>query len=65
MKSEMLQLLDLPEEVIQHEILPRLTGIALARLTTLSPFSGQTELAAKAACLKLWAGEPELAGRWR
>lgn len=65
MKSGMLQLLDLPEEIVQHEILPRLTGVALARLATLSPFSGQTELAAKAACLALWPGEPELASRWR
>lgn len=60
-----LQLLDLPPELIRHEILPKLSGIALARLSTLSPFAQWTEPAAKAACLALWPGQRALAERWR
>lgn len=65
MAGPTLQLLDLPPELIRHEILPKLSGIALARLTTLSPFATWTEPAARAACLAIWTGQPAQAERWR
>ncbi len=65
MAGAALSLLELPPELIQHEIMPKLTGAALARLSTLSPFAAWTEPAAKAACLALYPGQPLQAERWR